>query len=154
MNNNDILRRLRYTFDFNDSKMMEIFELAEYPATRAQISDWLKKDDHPDARSLHDKYLAIFLNGLINHNRGKREGPQPKPEKTLDNNLIFRKLKIALNLRDTDIVDIFDLAEMRISKHEVNAFFRKPGQSQYRVCKDQFLRNFIYGLQIKYRDEA
>jgi uncharacterized protein YehS (DUF1456 family) len=72
----------------------------------------------------------------------------------LDNNLIFRKLKIALNLRDTDIVDIFDLAEMRISKHEVNAFFRKPGQSQYRVCKDQFLRNFIYGLQIKYRDEA
>jgi uncharacterized protein YehS (DUF1456 family) len=153
MNNNDILRRIRYTFEFNDDKMMEIFALAGYPATRAEISDWLKKDDNPEQKSLHDKYLAIFLNGLIINNRGKREGPPPKPEKSLNNNLIFRKLKIALNLRDTDILEIFDLAEIRISKHEINAFFRKPGQRQYRECKDQFLRNFIYGMQIKYRKE-
>lgn len=153
MKNNDLLRRIRYVFDFSDTKMMEIFALADYPATRAEISDWLKKEDDPDFRSLHDKYLAIFLNGLINHNRGKREGPQPKPEKTLNNNLILRKLRIALNLKDTDILKIFELAEIYLSLHEINAFFRKPGQSQYRVCKDQFLRNFIYGLQIKHRGE-
>jgi len=42
MTNNDILRRIRYTFDFNDSKMISLFGLADYEVTRAQISDWLK----------------------------------------------------------------------------------------------------------------
>ena len=153
MNNNDILRRLRYTFDFNDTLMMKLFELGGKKASRAQISDWLKKDDDPDQRSLYDIDLAIFLNGFITHRRGKKDGPMPKPEKTLINNQIFRKLKIALDLRGEDIVDILALVDMRFSKHEINAFFRRPTQSQYRLCKDQVLRNFIYGLQMKYRGE-
>lgn len=151
MNNNDILRRIRYAFDFNDVKMMHIFGLADSEVSREQISNWLKKDDDPDFQSLYDIKLATFLNGLINDKRGKKEGEQPKPEKTLNNNLILRKLKIALNLKDEDIVAILELADMTISKHEISAFFRKPDQSQYRLCKDQILRNFIHGLQIKYR---
>lgn len=153
MNNNDIIRRIRYVFDFNDSKMIEIFKLAEYDATRSQISDWLKKDDDPEQKSLHDKYLAIFLNGFINLKRGKKDGPRAKPEKKLTNNLILRKLKIALNLKDFEMLDIFNLADMRLSKHELSAFFRKPDQSQYRMCKDQFLRNFLHGMQIRYRKD-
>ncbi len=153
MNNNDVIRRVRYTFDFNDDKMIEIFALADVEVTRAQISEWLKKDEDPDFKGIYDKDLAIFLNGFINLRRGKREGEQPKPEKTLNNNLILRKLKIALNLTDVEMVEIFDLVDMRISKHEINAFFRKPTQSQFRFCKDQFLRNFLYGMQKKYRKE-
>jgi uncharacterized protein YehS (DUF1456 family) len=153
MNNNDLLRRLRYNFDFSDSQMMKIFALAEEEVTRAQISDWMKKEDDPAWVSLHDKQFAIFLNGFINLKRGKREGPQPKPEKSLNNNIIFRKLKIALNLRDEDILEMFKLADLEVSKHEISALFRKPGQSQYRECKDQFLRNFIYGMQLKYRGD-
>ena len=72
MKNNDILRRIRYTFDFSDDKMIAIFAKADEIVTRAQVSDWLKKEDDPDFRSLHDKHLAIFLNGLINDQRGKR----------------------------------------------------------------------------------
>ena len=151
MNNNDVIRRVRYTFDFSDDKMIEIFALADVEVTRAQISEWLKKDEDPDFKGIYDKDLASFLNGFINLRRGKKEGPQPKPEKTLNNNLILRKLKIALNLRDDEMVEIFDLVDMRISKHEINAFFRKPTQSQFRFCKDQFLRNFLYGIQKKYR---
>ena len=77
----------------------------------------------------------------------------PIPEKQLTNNLILRKLKIALDYKDTDVLDIFDIAEFDISKHELSAFFRKPGQKQYRECKDQFLRNFLFGLQRKFRPE-
>jgi len=150
MNNNDVLRRIRYTFDFSDSKMMEIFELANHTVTRSQLSNWLKKDDDPENEKLYDKYLAIFLTGFIIEKRGKREGDQPIPEKSLNNNIIFRKLKIALNLKSEDIIAILQLADMRVSKHELSAFFRKPTQSQYRLCKDQFLRNFLYGLQLKY----
>ncbi len=151
MNNNDILRRIRYTFDFNDSKMIEIFGLADVQVTRAQISNWLKKEDDPAYQELSDNELAIFLNGLINDRRGRKEGEQPIPEDFLDNNMIFRKLKIALNLKDDDILEILKLVDLRIGKHELSAFFRNPSQSQYRPCQDQFLRNFMHGMQLKYR---
>ncbi|MBU8893335.1 MAG: DUF1456 family protein [Bacteroidales bacterium] len=150
MTNNDIIRRIRYTFDLNDDKMIEIFGLVDYQVTRAQISDWLKKDDDPAFQEMLDYQLATFLNGFINEKRGKKEGAQPVIEKKINNNIIFRKLKIALNLKDDDILDIFKLVDLRISKHELSSFFRKPTQSKYRPCKDQFLRNFLHGMQIKY----
>ncbi len=152
MDNNDILRRIRYSFDFNDSKMVEIFALGDSKVTRAQISSWLKKDIDPGYVSLTDFQLAIFLNGLIIEKRGKKEGAKPIPERELNNNIIFRKLRIALNLKDDDILAILKLPGIEISKHELSAFFRKPGQSQYRECKDQILRNFLRGMQMKYRE--
>jgi len=151
MTNNDIIRRLRYTFDFNDDKMIALFALADEKVTRAQVSDWLKKEDDPEARAISDKMLATFLNGFINDRRGKRDGPPPAPEEDLSNNAIFRKLKIALNLKDIDIIDIFKLMDFPVSKHEISALFRHPDQKQYRVCKDQFLRVFMQGLNVKYR---
>ena len=153
MTNNDILRRIRYTFDFNDSKMIAIFGLADHQVTRGQISDWLKKEDDPAYQKCRDTQLAIFLNGLINDKRGKKEGSQPEPEKRLTNNIIFRKLKIALNLKAEDILTILDLADLRISKHELSAFFRKPDNKHYRGCKDQILRKFLKGLQLRYRPD-
>ena len=154
MTNNDILRRLRYTFDFNDSRMITVFGLADHQVTRAQISDCLKKDDDPAYQECSDTLLAIFLNGLINDKRGKKEGPQPEPEKRLTNNIIFMKLKIALNLKAEDVLEILGLVDFRMSKHELSAFFRKPGHKHYRNCQDQVLRNFLKGLQIKYRDNV
>lgn len=151
MDNNDILRRVRYIFNLNDTKMMSIFASTGYKATRAQISDWLKKDDDPAFKKCNDSQLAIFLNGFINEKRGKKEGAQPEPETRLNNNLIFRKLRIALNLKDEDILHILETADFQISKHELSAFFRKVGHKHYRPCKDQILRNFLQGLQDKYR---
>ena len=155
MTNNDILRRIRYVFDFNDDKMIAIFASADCEVTRAQISNWMKSDDDADYKSLKDVELATYLNGLINDKRGKRDGPQPVPEKDLSNNAIFMKLKIALNLQAEAILEIMDLSDFRMSKHELSAFFRKPGHKHYRECKDQILRIFLKGLQIQYRkDEA
>jgi uncharacterized protein YehS (DUF1456 family) len=151
--NNDILRRIRYIFDFNDKKMIAIFDLADHQVTREQISDWLKKEDDPAYQNCSDTELAVFLNGLINDRRGKKEGPQHEPEHNLTNNIIFRKLKIALDLKNEDVLEILALADLRISKHELSAFFRKPDHKHFRLCKDQILRNFLTGLQIKYRPE-
>lgn len=133
--------------------MIKIFALADKEVTRAEISDWLKKDDHPDYKPIYDIDFAIFLNGFINLKRGKKEGEQPKPEKKLNNNLVFRKLRIALSFTDEDIVKTLGLVNFRISKHELSAFFRNPNQNQYRPCKDQILRNFIHGIQIMFRNE-
>jgi len=151
MNNNDILRRIRYTFDFSDSKMIDIFGLADHAVTRAEISDWLKKEDDPAYKKCSDARLAMFLNGLINDKRGKKEGSQPPAETSLTNNIIFMKLKIALNLKAEDVLEIMALADLKISKHELSAFFRKPGHKHFRECQNQILRNFLKGVQIKYR---
>ncbi len=151
MTKNDILRRIRYTFDFRDTKIQKIFSLADHDASLEQISAWMKKDDDDDFKVMKDVELAVFLNGFINIKRGKKEGEQPVPEKELTNNLILRKLKIALNLKDTDMLEILELANFRMSKHELSAFFRKPGHTHYKECKDQILRNFLNGMRMKYR---
>jgi uncharacterized protein YehS (DUF1456 family) len=151
LDNNDILRRIRFVFDFSDSTMMALFGLADFPVTREQISAWLKKEGDPAGQACSDTELAIFLNGLIVDKRGKKEGPPPVAERRLNNNIIFRKLKIALNLQAEEILEILALARVKISKHELSAFFRTPGHNHYRECNDQMLRNFLKGLQLKYR---
>ncbi len=78
MTNNDILRRIRYIFDLNDSKMVAIFGLADCQVTRGQIRRWLKKEDDPMHQICSDTQLAMFLNGLIHEKRGKKEGAQPR----------------------------------------------------------------------------
>lgn len=154
MTNNDVLRRIRYTFDFSDPKVISIFSLVDYTLTREMIKNWLKKEEDEEYKNMSDSQLAIFLNGLIIDRRGKKEGPQPVPEKRINNNIIFRKLKIALNLQAEDVLEIMKLADLRMSKHELSAFFRKPGHKHYRDCRDQILRNFLKGMQIKYRGDS
>ena len=151
MINNDVLRRLRYTFNFSDSTMMRLASSEGKKVTREQVSDWLKKEDDPSWKKCDDVQLAIFLNNLIDDKRGKREGGGHPLEKRLSNNLIFMKLKIALKLQAEDVIEILALANFKLSKHELSAFFRKPGHKHYRECKDQILRNFLQGLQLKFR---
>ena len=153
MTNNDILRRIRFTFDYTDAQMIDIFAHAGHEVSRAQVCDWLKKEDDPTAQVIDDLHLAIFLNGFIIEKRGRKEGEQPVSETTLNNNIIFRKLKIALNFKDADILDMLLLADFRLGKHELSAFFRNPSQSQYRQCNNQVLRNFLHGVQLKYKQK-
>lgn len=150
MNNNDILRRLRFTFNFEDSKVVEVFALGNMTITEDQVKPWLLKDEATQVK-LKDVELASFLNGLIVLKRGKKEGVEMVAERQLNNNQVFRKLRIALAYRDDDIIKAYDEVGMIISKGELSAIFRNPKQSQYRACQDQFLRNFLLGLQYKLR---
>ncbi len=154
MTNNDILRRLRYTFDFSDSKMIEIFKLADYNVTREQVSNWLKKDDDEAYASCGDIPFSSFLNGLIIEKRGKQDKPLPEPDKKLTNNIILRKLKIAFDMKNEDVLAFLSTNGLSISKHELSAFFRRTDHKHYRLCKDQVLRNFLQGLQNQYRPTA
>ena len=153
MTNNDILRRVRYTFALNDSAMIEIFALADFTTTQEQVCGWLKKEEDEAFIELQDMELATFLNGFINLKRGKREGEQPQPEKHLNNNMVFQKLRIALNLKAEDIINVMQNIDFNLSKHELSAFFRKPENKHYRECKDQILRNFLMAIQRQLRPE-
>ncbi len=150
VHNNDILRRLRYTFNYNDKKMAELFLSAGFSVTREEISQWLKKDDDENFVIISDEKLATFLNGFINEKRGKKEGTQATPEKRLSNNIILTKLKIALNLKAEQLIELLASVDFRISKPELSAFSRKRDHKHFRECKDQVLRNLLQAIDKRY----
>ena len=69
----------------------------------------------------------------------------------MTNNDIFKKLRVALQLRDDEIVKILELVDFRITRSELGAFFRKEDHPNYMECGDQVLRNFLNGLVIHMR---
>lgn len=69
----------------------------------------------------------------------------------MNNNDIFKKLRVALQLRDEQIIEILQLVDFRISKPELGAFFRNEDHPNFMECGDQVLRNFLNGLVIHLR---
>ncbi|MDD2983680.1 MAG: DUF1456 family protein [Crocinitomicaceae bacterium] len=147
MNNNDILKRLRYTLDFNDTQMVELFQAAPAPITRVEVSNWLKKEEDEEFAELSNLMLDVFLNGLIELKRGKREGVEVVANEHLSNNDILKKVKIALNLKSTDIIAILAIKDRKISETELSAFLRNENHNHFKSFQDQYLRNFFSGLQ-------
>ena len=148
MTNNEILNNNRHILALDEKQMVSIYTYAasNTSASIEEVNGWSKKDGDQTHIKLSDKDLAFFLNGLIIHLRGKKEGQKSTVEDELSNNAKFMKLKIALNLQADQILDIFRLAEFELSKHELSAFFRKPGHKHFRHCKDETLRAFLTGL--------
>ena len=72
-------------------------------------------------------------------------------ERTMTNNDILKKLRIALELKDTDIIEILKLSDFEITKPELSAIFRNADHRNYKECGDQILRNFLNGLIIRNR---
>jgi uncharacterized protein YehS (DUF1456 family) len=154
MINNDILRRLRYAVKLNDNQMLAIFKQMDHEIDKTQLHQILKKEEEADFVLCTDLQMGLFLDGLIIHFRGKLEGSEPPPVKnTISKNEILRKLRIALELKAEDMINILALVDFRISKPELSAFFRKPGHRNYKECGDQVLRNFIAGVTKRNRGD-
>lgn len=154
MINNDILRRLRYALNINDATMLEIFTLSGQAIEPSRLADLLKKEDEKGYIECSDKVMGFFLDGLIFSKRGKREmqpGQAKRADAPLANNDILKKLRIALELKEEDMIGILKLAGTDISKSELSALFRKKGHKHYKECGDQFLRNFLKGLAVRQR---
>jgi uncharacterized protein YehS (DUF1456 family) len=165
MNNNDILKRVRYALDIKDNNMVSIFELGGVELTKEEVHNILKKtdDDFNNEENSEDlvsnAMLDAFLNGLITYKRGKQDpkpGQTEKPilvinDKYHVNNVLLKKLKIALTLTSEDMLDILELTGVVISKGELSAVLRKEGERHYKECGDRYARNFLKGLAIKYR---
>ncbi len=151
MINNDILRRIKAIFNFNDEKLQAIFFLNQCDIDVKQLDFVFKEKNESTYRELLDVELASFLNGLIIDQRGEKEGPQHKAEQVLNNNLIFNKIKIALSLKADDVLSILELADLSLSKYELSAFFRNVNNKHYRECTDDVLSTFLKGLKIKFQ---
>ena len=165
MTNNDLLRRLRYALDIKDTDMVKIFELGGVTYSQEEVKKILGKpvlefDDADGAETfmaLNDKMLDVFLNGFVTFKRGpqeQRSGEVPiQNTKTKEhpNNLFIKKVKVALSLTTDDIIGIFTLGGINVSKSELGSLLRKPDHKNYRQCLDSSVRRFINGLTIKHR---
>jgi len=154
MINNDVLRRVRYALDLKDQTLIDIFALSDVKISREELLNLLKKDNQEGYVELDNKLMEAFLKGLITYRRGKLEiqpGQPQKPELPLTNNSILKKLRIALNFKEEDMLNTLKLADFEISKGELSAFFRQKGHKNYRECGDQIIRNFLQGLTIHFR---
>lgn len=155
MTNNYILRRCRVILKINDSEMIEIFKLGGHKIEKSNLSGLILKEDEKGHVPCSDKVLGAFLDGLIIHKRGRKETDQDQPKRPdspMTNNTVLKKLRIALELKEEDMLGILKLADVNISKSELTALFRKPGHKNYKECGDQFLRYFFNGLAVRYKD--
>lgn len=168
MDNNDLLIRLRYALDIKNNDMVEIFKLGGIEVTKDEVLKILIKskdeyDDEVDGEETGDqikcnnKMLESFLNGFITFKRGKQDSKpgQPKSpepsEKDHMNNMLLKKLKVALQLTTEDLLDILDEGGIIVSKGELGAILRKAGHRNYKECGDNFTRKFLKGLAYRYR---
>lgn len=153
MTHNDILRRFRYALDISNTTMLDIFRLSHHEIDTATLLNVLKKEGEPGYLECSAAMLGYFLDGLITLKRGPRQTPeQLAPE--LTNNEILKKIRIALELKEEDMLAILKCANVAVSKSELSALFRGKEQKNFKACGDQFLRNFLQGLTIRFRGKG
>lgn len=152
MIHNDVLRSLRYMLDISDAKLAEITRINGFDVSDADIASHLKKDEEEGFVRCPDEVIAHFLDGLVVFKRGRDESRPPLPvELPVTNNIILKKLRVAFELKEDDLHAILKAADFSVSKPELSALFRKVGNSNYRPCGDQLLRNFLKGLTLRVR---
>ncbi|MGG2016990.1 DUF1456 family protein [Bacillus sp. S10(2024)] len=169
MSNNDILKRIRYALDIKDTDMVEIFNLGGIEVTKEEVLDMFTKlkkipqNEASNADVVESDYvltcdnamLESFLNGFITFKRGKQD---PKPGQAVPlqnnesaNNLLLKKMKIALSLTSDEVLEILDGVGVKVTAGELGALLRKKGHKNYKECGDRYARNFLKGLAVKYR---
>lgn len=166
MNNNDLLLRLRYALDIKDSDIVEAFQLGGVEISREEERALLTKvyeqdkEKAPFEKNVYEKMLNnqafdAFLNGFILLKRGQPKNPALQPQSgeiKHINNVLLKKVKIALSLTSEDLLDIFAEAEVYPSKGELGAILRKEGHRNFKPCGDKYARNFLKGLALYYRE--
>jgi uncharacterized protein YehS (DUF1456 family) len=147
MTHNDVLRSLRYLLKVNDAGLADIFRLGQREITGDEIVAFLKREDEDGYQACGDKAMAHFLNGLVTYKRGKDESRPPQPvELPVTNNTVLKKIRVAFELKDDDIIALLQRTGLTVSKGELSALFRRPDHRNYRACGDQLLRHLLRGL--------
>lgn len=152
MTNNEVIKSVRYTLEIKNKEVLQMVQAGGVELTILDVVNLLKNEDEAGFLECPAETIHAFLDGLILQRRGPSDGPAKKfPTATIDNNTILRKLRIAFEMRDTDLIAAVESVGLRISKSELSALFRAPSHQHYRQCGDQFLRNFLKGLTQRFR---
>ncbi len=154
MDNNYILQQLTGALNIDKSGMIEIFKCSDYSMSPSMAASVLKEKDEEDFLECGDALLILFLEGLIISKRGKKDNSgavQPDRQFEINNNVVLKKIRIALEFQEEDMLSTFKLAGFDVNRHQLSPLFRKNGSKHYKNCSDQMLENFIQGLAVRFK---
>ena len=163
MKNNEIIIRLRDALDIKHEDIAEIFMLGGSSLIDEEVRMMFVESTEGGPNDIEEKKydlecdnfsLEAFLNGFIIFKRGQKESLSGEPQKpvlaikddTSVNNVMLKKLKIALSLSSDDMIDIFQAAGVNLTKGELSPLFRKEGHKHYKKCSDTLAKGFLKGL--------
>ncbi len=138
MQNSTVITKIVNALSLEKDDIQKIYKLEDRDITINDIDKLFNEASYED--------LGIFLDGLISFKRGKLDNPKEVSNVELTNNLILKKLRVALNLKSSELIIIFSLADIELKMSEINSLFRKEGSKNYRVCSDELLEIFLDGL--------
>jgi uncharacterized protein YehS (DUF1456 family) len=149
MINNDVLRSVRYMLNIGDDSLAAMIRSGGADVSADEVSSFLKHETEPGYQLCGNRVMAGFLDGLILQRRGPKDAA-PRAE-VMSNNLVLKKLRVAFELKEDDLIAMMAAAGFPVSRPELSALFRNPNHTNYRACGDQFLRNFLKSLTARVR---
>lgn len=166
MTNNDVLRRLRFALNLSDAEVRRLTGLMQVAVPEASLASWLAREGEPGFSLCPDLVLEALLDGLVLDRRGpppaqpperrpsgfgQRDAGGPAHLARFDNNMVLKKLRIALSYKESDMLNALAKGGMRMSPGELGGIFRHHGQTNFRPAGDQVVRAFLKGLTIQLR---
>ena len=146
------MKSVRYTLEIKNREVVEMIKGGGVELSVLDVVGILKNEGDEGFIECPSETIHAFLDGLILERRGPSDGPAKKfSTATINNNMVLKKLRIAFEMKDTDMMATMRSVGFKISKGEISALFRAPNQKQFMECGDQFLRNFLKGLTNRYR---
>ncbi len=144
---NLVLDRVASILDADEETIYKIFTINGYEIPKKRVEGYLKSRDDKGFLDCGYEALGEFLDGLILYKRGELQKRDDTP-KRLTNNLILKKLRVAFDLKESDIFAIFDAVDIDITKGELSSLFRSEEHKKFRYCPDSILELFLDGLKI------
>jgi len=144
---NDILYKIQKALNLSQEEMLEAYKLADYKMESSHLDSLLKRRQDEGSKLCSYEELGVFLDGFVILKRG----PSPKKSNNdeaveLTNNLILKKLRIALELKEAETEIIFSLGEAKLSKQQLASLFRKEGHKNFKECSDELIMAFLDGM--------
>ncbi|MCH6258407.1 DUF1456 family protein [Puniceicoccaceae bacterium K14] len=147
MTNNEVMISVRYVLEIKNKEVVQMIKDGGVELGVLDVVALLKGEEEEGFVECPTENLHAFLDGLILQRRGPSDGSAKKfSTATINNNTILRKLRIAFEMKDTDVIAALKRAGFTVSKGELSTLFRAPTHKHFMKCGDQFLCNFLKGL--------
>jgi len=147
LSTNEILFRIKKALNLSLEEVLNTYALEEYDMKAEHLEALLKRRQDKEFELCSYEELGVFLDGLITLKREPSPKKQNKEEALeLTNNLILKKLRIALELKEPETEIIFGLGDVTLSKQQLAALFRKEGHKNFKTCSNELLLAFLEGL--------
>ena len=149
MRTNDIFRKLTQSLSLSTTQVQALFAPSNIDLSDKDVANLLKTDYQPGFEAMPEYILIIFLNNVIDQERGKKADAVVEvieKHAKVSNNDVLKKLRIAFVLHEQDLRDALKLVTIELTKSDLAALFRKAGHEHYKACDDALVLDFVEGI--------